>query len=74
MSEYNGWSNYETWNAYLWLGNDEGHYNDILDLSRQTDFAPLLEDYCYNIWGDQTPDDAKLSEVNWDELAEAFRE
>ncbi len=24
---YNGWTNYETWNVKLWLGNDEGVYN-----------------------------------------------
>ncbi len=24
MSEYNGWSNYETWNVALWLDNDAG--------------------------------------------------
>ena len=24
---YQGWSNYETWNVALWLGNDEGLYH-----------------------------------------------
>lgn len=22
--EYNGWTNYETWNVNLWMGNDQG--------------------------------------------------
>jgi hypothetical protein len=38
---YNGWSNYETWNVALWLGNDEGLYN----IARQhRDFASLRDD------------------------------
>ena len=26
MSEYQGWTNYETWNVALWIDNDQGVY------------------------------------------------
>jgi hypothetical protein len=33
--DYNGWSNYETWNYKLWLDNDEGSYNYWQETARQ---------------------------------------
>ena len=27
MSDYNGWTNYETWAVNLWMGNDSGSYD-----------------------------------------------
>lgn len=33
--EYNGWSNYETWNANLWINNEEGVDADALEQCKQ---------------------------------------
>ena len=39
-TEYNGWTNYQTWNAALWIGSDEGLY----DIARRAlDWSHLLE-------------------------------
>lgn len=29
--KYNGWNNYETWNAMLWINNVDGVYDGIAD-------------------------------------------
>jgi hypothetical protein len=36
----NGWTNYETWNVALWMGNDERLYNIA---SRCKDYAEYKE-------------------------------
>ena len=39
-TEYNGWTNYETWNVGLWLGGEQGLY----ELARRAlDYDHLLE-------------------------------
>jgi hypothetical protein len=45
---YNGWTNYETWNAALWMDNDEGSYK-----SARCEAEQALED------ADNDKDDAK---------------
>jgi hypothetical protein len=33
--EYNGWTNYETWNVKLWMDNEEGSYRYWNDQARR---------------------------------------
>ena len=37
--EYNGWSNWETWCANLWLSNDEGTYSLCMALAKDCEGA-----------------------------------
>ena len=62
--EYNGWSDWTTWNCALWIGNDEGLYNmarncvDYIDfINNVIDFRPKTPDGA--IW-----DEADVFEMN----------
>ena len=82
--EYNGWTNYETWNYKLWLDNNQETYdavrtlakkqNDAFDLSIELskvahDNAPLLEASFYS-----DVLNASIREVNFFEIAESYLE
>tara|TARA_X000001382_G_scaffold27478_1_gene17629 strand:+ start:651 stop:929 length:279 start_codon:yes stop_codon:yes gene_type:complete len=82
--EYNGWTNYETWNYKLWLDNNQPTYdavrtlakkhNDAYDLSIELskvahDNAPLLEASFYS-----DVLNASIREVNFFEIAESYLE
>ena len=54
-TEYNGWTNYETWNVALWIQNDEGFYNLARQCDDYSEFVSALCKGCV-----QTPDG-----VNW---------
>jgi hypothetical protein len=74
---YNGWANRATWNAHLWLANnDYGTYlvarHAALAGSIDT-AAQAVEDLCRESWGSRTPDDLPLDQVDWVHVAEALR-
>ena len=82
--EYNGWTNYETWNYKLWLDNNQATYdavrtlakkhNDAYELSIELskvahDNAPLLEASFYS-----DVLNASIRQVNFFEIAESYLE
>ena len=77
-SNYNGWTNRETWNTSLWIGNEESLYNLILGLCEESknegDFASKLEYFLWLIWDGKTPDGFNLNKVNFMEIADSWCE
>lgn len=80
MSNYNGYSNRETWATVLQISNTKSLYDtnygqpsDVLKMrfyqtAKQYNYRPdsIKED-----WANALSDIGDLSKVNWDEVAEA---
>ena len=45
MSEYNGWANWETWNAYNWISSDPDTFNQAQSCWSQEKFEEWFRDY-----------------------------
>lgn len=84
---YNGWTNYETWNVALYLDNDEGIYNFMLEglrhllAERNDDWTGIstqeLRELVQSAFrGDSTPDGVRLShsEIDWSEISDKLLE
>jgi len=73
-TEYNGWTNYETWNVALWIQNDYGFYSIALECDDYQDFVDALEAVTFN--SKVTPDGVKWSseKINTLELDEMIQE
>ena len=69
-TDYNGWSNYATWNANVWLSNSKKLY----DRAKGCEIHPCaFQSLCREVWpSGRTPDGAPLNDVNWYELAWAW--
>ena len=68
--DYNGWSDWTTWNCALWVGGDEGLYNLAKDCESWFDFIICMQDMGMN----KTPDGAKWTEADYDEMMEMMDE
>ena len=69
--EYNGWSDWTTWNCALWINNDQGLYNIAKDDCEDWfDFIAAMSEYGMN----KTPDGAKWTEADYDEMSEMMAE
>lgn len=67
---YNGWSNYETWNVALWIGNDEGLYNIAKEAGNYEAFAEFMIDLFGNtctpdgiLWNDPELNGIELNDM-----------
>ena len=68
--EYNGWSDWTTWNCALWINNDEGLYNIARYCEDWFDFIVSMQEHGMN----KTPDGAKWTEADYDEMSEMMAE
>jgi len=79
---YNGWKNYETWDVVLWIDNDQGLQEEVLDLGREVAEDAPFADNIKEIIEAMAPEleasmfsdllNSALSEVDWYELAIAY--
>ena len=75
---YNGWANYETWNASLWIGNDEGLYDMARTIMRRAPRYPYQE-FCAlmeSLGQQSTPDGVRWMDglIDEDEMNEMMEE
>ncbi len=69
-TEYNGWSDWTTWNCALWIGGDQGFYGMAKDCRDYGEFV----DYVKEVYMDKTPDGAKWDEADYREMQEMMEE
>ncbi len=78
MSEYNGYTNWETWNVNLWIGNEEPLYREKLTWLEKGEIVTASRVQYFGEMGfpNGTPDmdetDNGMAAVNWTELAELW--
>jgi hypothetical protein len=75
MSDYNGWSNWDTWNTNLYLNNDEGSYFAARAICRK-DHRPSCEKDLEALAREIVPtsEGIDFNDVDWQEIIKGFNE
>ena len=68
---YNGWTDYETWNAALWIGGDEGFYKIARNYC--CDYTEFVN-FMHEIGSEKTPDGVKWTDADLIEMNEMIEE
>lgn len=73
--EYNGWTNYETWDVRLWLNNDQGLYISARQTESSEELKEFVKEFIFGESGDTISNGmAKdllthaLQKVDWNEV------
>jgi hypothetical protein len=85
MSNYNGWTNWETWNCKLWMdeqGNTNWYYEYVTENNVSVeDLAEMLENELWDAYEEQIKTgffsdvvSHAIKAVNFTEIAEAIKE
>lgn len=70
FEDYNGWTNYDTWNLNLWITNQEVTYNFCLSLE-------TVENFIYAVFEVIKPyvkDNINYKNVNYVEIFDGLKE
>tara|TARA_B100000676_G_scaffold248204_1_gene251832 strand:+ start:268 stop:531 length:264 start_codon:yes stop_codon:yes gene_type:complete len=67
-TDYNGWTDWTTWNCALWINNDESFYNIAKLCKTYTEF--LIEMVEIGVYPHATPDGADWGEADLTEMQE----
>lgn len=73
MNNYNGWTNWDTWNANLHITNDEMSYRIAKRINRQ-ELPVFFEDNFVHCNEFKDYDGINLNNVNWNEIYEGLQQ
>lgn len=75
---YNGWTNWATWNANLWVDNEESTYKDRIRIQRGFgDWSKESAKEFFLGWfpkGTPDMDSSDIDEIDWNDIVESWNE